>query len=156
MALGSLASRATRRARTLPERHGGPAILVALALVVALGFGLRLDAALNPSLDPGEGTIVAYQGNDSKSYGEIAAELYRTGRYGTEEMRNPADWSPLAPFFHAGVYFVTGGVNPEVGLAAVALLGGIMVLLVYLLGRRLGGPRWGCWRRCWPRSTRPS
>ena len=26
------------------------------------------------------------------------------------------------------------------GLAAVALLGGIMVLLVYLLGRRLGGP----------------
>jgi 4-amino-4-deoxy-L-arabinose transferase-like glycosyltransferase len=143
MALGSFASRATRRARTLPERHGGPAILVALALVVALGFGLRLDAALNPSLDPGEATIVAYQGNDSKAYGEIAEELYRTGRYGTEEMRNPADWSPLAPFFHAGVYFVTGGVNPDVGLAAVALLGGIMVLLVYLLGRRLGGPAVG-------------
>ena len=123
MALGSLASRATRRARTLPERHGGPAILVALALVVALGFGLRLDAALNPSLDPGKGTIVAYQGNDSKSYGEIAAELYRTGHYGTEEMRNPADWSPVAPFFHAGVYFLIGDVDPDVGLAAVALLG---------------------------------
>src|SRR5215212_7697342 len=122
MALGTIATRARRRARTLPERHGSLAILVALALVVALGFGLRLDAALNPSLDPGSGTIVAYQGNDSKSYGEIAAALYRTGRYGTEEMRNPADWSPAAPFFHAGVYVVTGGVNPEVGLAAVALL----------------------------------
>src|SRR5687767_15475902 len=99
MALGSFASRAARRARTLPERHGGPAILIAVALVVALGFGLRLDAALNPSLDPGDATIVAYQGNDSKAYGEIAAELYHTGRYGTEQMRNPADWSPVAPFF---------------------------------------------------------
>ena len=104
MALGTLASRAAQRARTLPERHGGLAILIALVLVVALGFGLRLDAALNPSLDPGEGTIVAYQGNDSKSYGEISEALYRTGRYGTEEMRNPTDWSPVAPFFHAAVY----------------------------------------------------
>ena len=86
---------------------------------MALGFGLRLDAALNPALDPGKGTIVAYQGNDSKSYGEIAEALYETGRYGTPEMRNPTDWSPVAPIFYAGVYFVTGGVNPEVGLAAV-------------------------------------
>src|SRR5688500_6693028 len=140
MPLGTIAARARQRARTLPERHGGPAILIALVLVVALGFGLRLDAALNPSLDPGQGTIVAYQGNDSKSYGEIAAALYRTGKYGTEEMRNPADWSPVAPFFHAGVYFVIGDVDPEVGLAAVALLGAGMVLLVYLLGRRLGRP----------------
>jgi dolichyl-phosphate-mannose-protein mannosyltransferase len=143
MALGSLASRAALRARTLPERHGGPAILIALALVVALGFGLRLDAALNPSLDPGKGTIVAYQGNDSKSYGEIAAALYRSGKYGTEEMRHPADWSPVAPFFHAGVYVLVGHVDPEAGLVAVALLGAAMVLLVYLLGRRLGGPAVG-------------
>ena len=140
MPLGTIATRVRERARTLPERHGGPAILVVVALVVALGFGLRLDAALNPSLDAGQGTIVAYQGNDSKAYGEIAAELYRTGRYGTEEMRNPADWSPVAPFFHAGVYFLIGDVDPEAGLAAVALLGALMVLIVYLLGRRLGGP----------------
>ena len=143
MALGTIATRARMRARTLPERHGGLAVLAAVALVVALGFGLRLDAALNPSLDPGEGTIVAYQGNDSRSYGEIAAELYRTGRYGTEEMRNPADWSPLAPFFHAAVYRVIGEVDPEAGLVAVALLGAAMVLIVYLLGRRLGGPAVG-------------
>jgi hypothetical protein len=143
MALGSLASRAALRARTLPERHGGLAILIAVALVVALGFGLRLDAALNPSLDPGEATIVAYQGNDSKAYADIAEALYRTGRYGTDQMRNPTDWSPAAPFFHAGVYFVTGGVHRDLGLAAVALLGAAMVLLVYLLGRRLGGPAVG-------------
>ncbi len=140
MPLGSIATRIKQRARTLPERHGGPAILVVVGLVVALGFGLRLEAALNPNVDPGEATIVAYQGNDSKSYGEIAAGLYETGRYGTPEMRNPTDWSPGAPILYAGVYHLTGGVHPEAARAAVAILGALMVLFVYLLGRRLAGP----------------
>jgi 4-amino-4-deoxy-L-arabinose transferase-like glycosyltransferase len=140
MSLGSIATRAQERARTLPERHGGPVILVLLALVVALGFGLRLEAALNPDVDPGAATIVAYQGNDSKSYGEIAASLYETGRYGTPEMRNPTDWSPGAPIFYAGIYHLTGGVHEELARAVVAFLGGLMVLIVYLLGRRLAGP----------------
>jgi 4-amino-4-deoxy-L-arabinose transferase-like glycosyltransferase len=143
MALGPLASRAAQRARTLPERHGGLAVLIAAALVVALGFGLRLEAALSPDVDPGPGTIVAYQGNDSKSYAEIAESLYETGRYGTPEMRNPTDWSPGAPLFYAAVYRLTGGVNEEVARAAVAVLGALMVLFVYLLGRRLGGPAVG-------------
>jgi 4-amino-4-deoxy-L-arabinose transferase-like glycosyltransferase len=140
MPLGSIRTRAAQRARTLPERHGGPAILVALALVVALGFGLRLEAALSPDLDAGAATIVAYQGNDSKSYAEIAESLYETGRYGTPEMRNPTDWSPGAPIFYAGVYYLTGGVNEDVARAVVAVLGALMVLIVYLLGRRLAGP----------------
>ena len=143
MPLGSIATRAQQRARTLPERHGGPVILVALALVVALGFGLRLEAALNPNLDPGDATIVAYQGNDSKSYADIAESLYETGRYGTPEMRNPTDWSPGAPIFYAGVYYLTGGVHEELARAVVAFLGGLMVLIVYLLGRRLAGPAVG-------------
>jgi hypothetical protein len=125
--------------RTLPDRHGGVVALVALALIVLLGLGLRLDAALNPSLDPGEGTIVAYQGNDSKAYSEIAANLHRTGRYGTAQMKHPADWSPVAPFLYAAVYRVNGGVNEELGRAVVAVLGALTVLFVYLLGRRLGG-----------------
>jgi 4-amino-4-deoxy-L-arabinose transferase-like glycosyltransferase len=143
MSLGTVATRARQRARTLPERHGGPAILVAVALVVALGFGVRLEAALSPDVDPGSATIVAYQGNDSKSYAEIAQALYETGRYGTPEMRNPTDWSPGAPLFYAAVYKLTGGVDEEVARAAVAVLGALMVLFVYLLGRRLGGPAVG-------------
>ena len=143
MPLGSIRNRAAQRARTLPERHGGPAILVALVLVVALGFGLRLEAALNPDVDPGAATIVAYQGNDSKSYGEIAQSLYETGRYGTPEMRNPTDWSPGAPILYAGIYYVTGGVHEEFARAVVAFLGALMVLIVYLLGRRLAGPAVG-------------
>jgi hypothetical protein len=140
MALRRVQSAFSGRVRTLPERHGGVLVLVALAVIVILGLGLRLNAALYPSLDPGTGTIVAYQGNDSKAYGQIAEELYRTGRYGTEKMLHPADWSPVAPFFYAGIYRLTGGVNEEAGRAAVAVLGALMVLLVYLLGRRLGGP----------------
>jgi len=54
-------------------------------------------------------------------------------------MLHPADWSPVAPFLYATVYKVTGGVSEETGRAVVAVLGGLMVLLVYLLGRRLGG-----------------
>src|SRR5687768_5878454 len=43
MALGRITSVAASRARTLPERHGGVAVLVVLALVVLIGFGLRLE-----------------------------------------------------------------------------------------------------------------
>jgi 4-amino-4-deoxy-L-arabinose transferase-like glycosyltransferase len=114
-------------------------VIVLVALVVALGFGLRLDAALNPG-DARHSSIVAYQGNDSLSYSRIAAELYRSGKYGTPEMRNPTDWSPGAPLFYAAVYKVTGGVHPDLARAAVALLGMLTVLIVYLIGRRLAGP----------------
>jgi hypothetical protein len=141
MGLRSAQSALSGRVRTLPERHGGVVVLVALALIVLLGTGLRIDHALNPSADPGgKGTIVAYQGNDSKAYSQIAENLYRTGRYGTPQMLHPADWSPVAPFLFATVYKVTGGVHEEAGRVVVAVLGGLMVLLVYLLGRRLGGP----------------
>ena len=140
MALRRVHSALSGRVRTLPERHGGVIVLVALTLIVLLGFGLRLDHALNPSLDPGKGTIVAYQGNDTKQYALIAAELYRSGRYGTAEMKHSSDWSPVAPFLYAAVYRINGGVNAELGRAVVAVLGALMILFVYLLGRRLGGP----------------
>jgi 4-amino-4-deoxy-L-arabinose transferase-like glycosyltransferase len=110
-----------------------------VALTVGLGFGLRLDAALNPG-DAKHSSIVAYQGNDSLSYSRIAAELYRSGKYGTPEMRHPTDWSPGAPLFYAAVYKLTGGVHPDAARVAVAILGALTVLIVYLIGRRLAGP----------------
>jgi hypothetical protein len=114
-------------------------VLALVAIVVGLGFGLRLNAALNPG-DGKASSIVAYQGNDSLAYSRIAAELYRTGRYGTPEMRHPTDWSPGAPLFYGAVYKLTGGVHPNAARGAVAVLGALMVLFVYLIGRRLGGP----------------
>jgi 4-amino-4-deoxy-L-arabinose transferase-like glycosyltransferase len=140
MSLRSAANGALVRARTLPARNGGRVVLALLAVVVALGFGLRLNAALNPTANPGAGSVVAYQGNDSLAYGQIAAELYRTGHYGTPAMEHPTDWSPGAPLLYAGVYYLTGGVHPDLARSTVALLGALMVLLVYLIGRRVGGP----------------
>jgi 4-amino-4-deoxy-L-arabinose transferase-like glycosyltransferase len=140
MTVRSLAASAAHRARTLPSRHGGTAVVAALALVIALGLGLRLEAALNPNTNPGADSIVAYQGNDSLAYGQIAKALYETGRYGTPEMRHPTDWSPGAPLFYAGIYYLTGGVHEDLARVGVALLGALMVLFVYLIGRRLGGP----------------
>jgi 4-amino-4-deoxy-L-arabinose transferase-like glycosyltransferase len=140
MSLRSAVDGALARARTLPDRHGGRAVVALLCVVVALGFGLRLNAALNPTANPGADSLVAYQGNDSLAYGEIAAELYRTGHYGTPAMDHPTDWSPGAPLLYAGVYYLTGGVHPDAARTTVAILGALMILLVYLIGRRVGGP----------------
>jgi 4-amino-4-deoxy-L-arabinose transferase-like glycosyltransferase len=142
MVLGSTARGVRKRARTLPQRHGARTLLV-LAAIVLLGFGLRLESAINPPANAGADSVVSYQGNDAKAYEQIAAALYEHGRYGTPRMHSPSDWSPGAPLFYAGVYFVTGGVDPERARIAVALLGALMILFVYLLGRRLGGPAVG-------------
>jgi MFS family permease len=136
----AIASTASERVRSLPARHGGPIVLALLALAVALGFGLRLESAIDPPGNPGGDSIVAYQGKDNQAYEQIAAALYEDGRYGTARMRSPSDWSPGAPLFAAGVYFLTGGVDPEAARIGVAVLGAVMILLVYLLGRRLAGP----------------
>jgi 4-amino-4-deoxy-L-arabinose transferase-like glycosyltransferase len=138
--LRSTARAARQRVLALPQRHGGRAALVALAAIVALGFGLRLHAAIDPPANPGGDSIVAYKGNDSKAYEQIASALYRDGSYGTPQMSSPTDWSPGAPLFYAGVYFVTGGVSAERARIAVALIGALMLLVVYLIGRRLAGP----------------
>jgi len=143
MSFRSVANGARARARTLPERHGGPVVVALLCGVVALGFGLRLHAALNPSNKGAESSVVAYQGNDSLAYGQIAEALYRDGKYGTPAMHHATDWSPGAPLLYAGVYYLTGGVHPALARSAVAVLGALMVLLVYLIGRRLGGPAVG-------------
>ena len=131
MSLGQLRPRVAARARTLPERHGGRAVVIVLVLILALGLGLRVNQALNP--------IPADEvGADAAKYQQLAEQLYTEGRYGDDPLAT--DWSPGAVFLYAGVYTVTGGVNPEAARLVVALLGVIAILLTYLLGRRLGGP----------------
>ena len=120
----------TGGARTVAVRHGGAPALAALVVVVALAFGLRLEAALTPIEDPG---------TDSRAYAALAEGLYEHGRYEGEGVPRPSDWSPGAPLLFAGVYMVTGGVHPRAALVTVALIGSATVLLVYLLARRLAG-----------------
>ena len=70
----------------MPERHGGPVVVGLLCVVVAIGFGLRMHAALNPTKKGDESSVVAYRGNDSLAYGQIAEALYE---HGTLRRRNP-------------------------------------------------------------------
>ena len=119
------------RIRTLPERHGG-VVLVALGLILLVGLGLRLIGVFDP-IDS------SYQGADAARYERIAALLYTDQRFAVPGSDAPYDWSPGAPLFYAGIYYLTGGVHPGLGRLAIALLGLVTIVICYLLGRRLSG-----------------
>jgi Dolichyl-phosphate-mannose-protein mannosyltransferase len=127
-------TRARRRisdwARGLPERHGSRTLL-ALALIVALGFGLRAHSALDPLEHPGD---------DARAYFSLSKSLYEDGTYGGPSFRDASDWSPGAPLLYAGVYYATGGVRDNAARLVLALLGAATCVIAYLLSRRLAGP----------------
>ena len=117
------------RIRTLPERR----VLVALGLILLVGFGLRLIGVFDP-IDS------SYQGADAARYERIAALLYTDQQFAVPGSDAPYDWSPGAPLFYAGLYYVTGGVHPALGRLAIALLGLVTIVICFLLGRRLQRP----------------
>ena len=120
----------TAVAATRPlARHG---VLIALAVIVVIGLALRVDSALEP-LDVRPGT-------DSAVYASVAEQLYEHQRFALPGASSPYDWSPGAPLFYASIYYATGGVHPGAVRLAVALLGALTIVLVFLLGRRLAGP----------------
>jgi 4-amino-4-deoxy-L-arabinose transferase-like glycosyltransferase len=115
----------------LADRHGR-IVLIALAAIVVVGLALRVESALEP-LDVRPGT-------DSAVYASVAEQLYEHQRFALPGSASPYDWSPGAPLFYAAVYYATGGVHPGAVRLVVALLGALTIVLVYLIGRRLGGP----------------
>jgi 4-amino-4-deoxy-L-arabinose transferase-like glycosyltransferase len=119
------------RVAAIVSRHGRTT-LVLLALIMALGFGLRMDKVVNPLSDPGD---------DAFAYRALAESLYEEGSYGGAGFDTPSDWSPGAPLLYAGAYYVTGGVRDGVGRGVQALLGTAAILIVYLLTLRLSPRR---------------
>jgi asparagine N-glycosylation enzyme membrane subunit Stt3 len=120
------------RARTLTGRLGGRAVLAALAVVLVVALALRVWAATH-----------GYEfrhGSDADQYERLAALLYQDGEFGIPGSENPYDFAPGMPFFAAAVYWLTGGVSPETARVFVAVVGTLGLLVVFLLGRRLGGP----------------
>ena len=109
-------------------RHEG----VVLGLILLVGLGLRLIGVFDP-ID------TSYQGADAARYERIAALLYTDQQFAVPGSDAPYDWSPGAPLFYAGIYYVTGGVHPGLGRLAIALLGLVTIVICYLLGRRLSG-----------------
>jgi hypothetical protein len=119
--------------RSLAARYGRRT-LIALACIAALGLVLRGVAVVHPVTDPAD---------DSHAYYALAKSLYTEGSYGGPEFKSEAssDWSPGAPWLYAGLFVVTGG--PREGTIRIleALMGVGTILVVFLLGWRLGG-RW--------------
>jgi len=105
---------------------------IVLGLILLVGLGLRLIGVFDP-IDS------SYQGADAARYERIAALLYTDQRFAVPGSDAPYDWSPGAPLFYAGIYYLTGGIHPGLARLAIALLGLVTVVICYLLGRRLSG-----------------
>ena len=119
------------RIRALPQRHGRRT-LIALAVIAALGLGLRAYAVVHPVANPAD---------DSHAYYALSKALYEEGSFGGPEFENSSDWSPGAPLLYAGAYYATGGAREGTARIVEALLGVAAILVVFALGERLGG-RW--------------
>ena len=107
----------------------------ALVAILVLAFVARVIAALN-----------GYEfrnGSDADIYERLAAQLFREGEFGIPGSANPYDFAPGAPLFAAGIYHLVGDVSPVAARLGMAVAGTLAVFVVFLLGRRLGGPRAG-------------
>jgi 4-amino-4-deoxy-L-arabinose transferase-like glycosyltransferase len=99
-----------------------------------LGLGLRAYAVAEPVANPAD---------DSRAYYALAKALYEEGSYGGPEFEDSSDWSPGAPLLYAASFYATGGAREGTARVLEALLGVAAILVVFLLGRRLGGSRVG-------------
>jgi 4-amino-4-deoxy-L-arabinose transferase-like glycosyltransferase len=117
-----------QRLRSLPERYGRTTLIL-LAAIVLVGLGLRAYAVVHPVADPAD---------DSHAYYALSKALYEEGSFGGPEFRDSSDWSPGAPFLYAAAYFATGGAREGTARIVEALLGAATILVVFLLGKRLG------------------
>jgi 4-amino-4-deoxy-L-arabinose transferase-like glycosyltransferase len=114
-----------RRLRDLPAP-----VLAALAVILLVAFALRAWSATHPVPDPGP---------DADAYSAIAEHLFETGRYGTPNQTSPSDWSPGLPLLVAALYTVIGAAQEAAARMLIAVLGTVMVLFTFLIGRRLAG-----------------
>lgn len=116
-------------ARSLIERHGR-GTLIALAAILAIGFGVRAYRVVEPLGSPGD---------DAHAYYALAKSLYVEGSYGGPEFHDPNDWSPGAPLLYAAAFYATGGAREGTARIVELLLGMATIALVFALGRRLAG-----------------
>ncbi len=113
--------------RGLPARHGRRT-LIALAAILALGFGLRAYRVIEPLGTPGD---------DAHAYYALSKSLYEEGSYGGSSFHDASDWSPGAPLLYAAAFYATGGAREGTARIVELLLGLAAIVVAYLLGRRI-------------------
>jgi 4-amino-4-deoxy-L-arabinose transferase-like glycosyltransferase len=119
--------------RALPQRYG-KRTLIALGAIALLGLFVRAYVVVNP---------VEHPGDDSRAYYALSKALYEEQSFGGPEFEDSSDWSPGAPFLYAAAFYATGGAREGTARIVEALLGVATILVVFALGRRLGGRRHG-------------
>ncbi len=117
------------RIRALPQRYG-KTTLILLALIAAVGLGARAYVVANPVANPAD---------DSHAYYALAKALYEEGSFGGPDFEDSSDWSPGAPLLYAASFYATDGAREGTARIVEALLGVAAILVVFLLGNRLGG-----------------
>jgi Dolichyl-phosphate-mannose-protein mannosyltransferase len=116
----------------LAARNGGKAGLVALAVILLVGLGLR-------SAEAWDGRSPVY---DAQGYAAIAANLEHGEGFtlGPTATQPASNYSPGLPLLVSAVYEVSGGIHERSARLVLALIGALSVLFAYLIGRRLSGP----------------
>jgi 4-amino-4-deoxy-L-arabinose transferase-like glycosyltransferase len=122
------------------EQRGARPWMLALALVFAVGLGLRVGAAWNP-----------YQPQlpDARAYARLAESLYldgtdeQRGDFVPRDLQDPENYSPGLPLFVAGIYHLAGGVDLRLARLVLAMIGALAIPLAFLIGRHLAGPAAG-------------
>ena len=121
------------RIRALPQRHGRKTLIL-LALIAVVGLGARAYVVVKPVANPAD---------DSHAYYALAKSLYEEGSFGGPTFHDPSDWSPGAPLLYAAGFYATGGAREGTARIVEALMGVAAILVVFLLGRRLGNAAGG-------------
>jgi hypothetical protein len=114
------------------QHQGSRTVLAALAAILAIGFGLRAQEAL-------QGRAPVY---DAAAYAKIAANLDEGNGFtvGPTATQPSSDYSPGLPLLVAAIYELTGGVHEQLARLVLATVGALSVLFTFLIGRRLSGP----------------
>lgn len=115
--------------RALPQRYG-TRTLIALGLIALLGLVVRAYVVVDP---------VEHPGDDSRAYYALSKAFYEEQSFGGPEFDDSSDWSPGAPLLYAAAFYATGGAREGTARIVEALLGVAAILVVFALGRRLGG-----------------
>jgi 4-amino-4-deoxy-L-arabinose transferase-like glycosyltransferase len=115
------------RLRSLPEIHGRRTLIV-LALILALGFGLRAYRVVEPLPTPGD---------DARAYYALSKALYTEGSFGGPTFEDSSDWSPGAPLLYAASFYATGSAREGTARIVELLLGMAAIVVVFLLGKRI-------------------
>ena len=118
-------------------RPGSRAVALALLAIVLVAGGLRAQQAAQPG---------RYLSPDERSYARVALHLAQTGSYEAPGMSDPWHWAPGAPALFAAAHLIAphadGAGTPEdlrTAFWAQALVGTLLVLVVYLLAAGLAG-----------------